>query len=78
MQSELDQVLGRLNSLLQSDGSRLVLVDANGDSIVLRFEAGQAGTCERCAIDLNTMEMLVREAVNNHLPAIKNVRMING
>ena len=74
---EINGVLARLNSLISSDGSNLSLVEAKGDTITVRFTMGQEGACERCAIDADAMEMLVREAVTNHLPTIRNVQLIN-
>lgn len=76
MKHEVEQVLGRLNSLLESDGSRLTLVEAQGDTVTVLFEQGQPGACERCAIDGDTVEMLIREAVSNHLPAVRDVTIL--
>jgi hypothetical protein len=73
---EIEQVFARLNSLLASDGSRLVLLAAEGDSITARFDQGEDGACERCVIDKDAIEMLLREAVNNHLPQIKSVTLL--
>jgi hypothetical protein len=77
MRREIDGVLARLNSLIGADGSRLSLVEAGGDSLTVRFEMGGDAACERCAIDKDAMEMLVREAVTNHLPTITNVHLVN-
>jgi Fe-S cluster biogenesis protein NfuA len=76
MKQEIEQVLARLNSLMADDGSRLTLVEVKGDAVTIRFEEGEAGQCESCVIDGDTLEMLVREAVANHLPAVGNVTLI--
>lgn len=76
MQQEIDEVLAKLNSLLAGDGSKLTLVEVKGDSLVARFEQGDAGACERCVIDTSTIEMLVHEAVTNHLPSITKVKLV--
>jgi Fe-S cluster biogenesis protein NfuA len=76
MDQQIQEVFAKLNSLLGADGSRLTLVEAKGDELVARFEQGQNGECESCVVDADTMEMLVREALANHLPTISKVTLI--
>ncbi len=77
MQEEINEVIGKINTLLAGDGSRLTLVRAGGNSISVRFSPGKAGDCDRCAIDPETAEMLVREAIGTSLPAITQIEIIN-
>lgn len=76
MREELERIIGRLNSLLESDGSRLSVVEMKGDALTIRFEQGPDGPCEQCVMDTGTLEMLVREAVANQLPAIGKVTLL--
>lgn len=76
MEQQIKEVFTKLNALLSSDGSRLTLVEVKGDSLVARFEQGQNEACAACAVDAETMEMLVREALANHLPTITNVTLL--
>lgn len=78
MREEIDRVIGKLNSLLQGDGSRLVLVESSGSSITLRFEKRQSAECESCAIDSDAVEMLVQHALANALPSISEMKFISG
>ena len=78
MRGEIDRLLGKLNSLLEGDGSRLVLIESSGSSITVQFEKGQPSDCESCVMDSDAIEMLVREAIANHLPSITQVKLISG
>ena len=77
MQEEINEVIGKINTLLAGDGSRLTLIRAGGNSISVRFSLGKAGDCESCAIDPETAEMLVREAIQTNLPAITQIEIIS-
>lgn len=76
MQQTMEQILARLNSLLEADGSRLWLVEMKADTVTVRFEPGSDGACEQCVMDPATLEMLVREAVAHQLPAIDTVTLV--
>jgi Fe-S cluster biogenesis protein NfuA len=77
VQEEINEVIGKINTLLAGDGSRLTLIRAGGNSISVRFSLGNASDCESCAIDPETAEMLVREAIQTNLPAITQIEIIS-
>jgi Fe-S cluster biogenesis protein NfuA len=76
MQNVMVQILERLNTLLEADGSRLSLVEMKGDQVVVGFQPGQAGACTECVMDPETLAMLVKEAVAHQLPAIDKVTLV--
>jgi hypothetical protein len=58
-------VLDRFNAMLESDGARLEVVTAAGDTLTLRYVNPDAvgGDCAACALDPDDLELLVAEAL---------------
>ena len=56
-------VLDRFNAMLESDGARLDVVDAEGDALTLRYVTGESGECEACVLDPDDLDVLVAEAL---------------
>lgn len=76
MQESLDGVIAKLNTLLAGDGSRITLLSSTDTDVTIRFDRGGPGDCEACAIDPDTVEMLLREAIVNQTKTAKTVHIV--
>lgn len=76
MQESLEGVIAKLNTLLASDGSHIELLSSTETDVTIRFDRGGPGDCEACAIDPDTVEMLLREAIQNQTRTAKTVHIV--
>ncbi|HMR34230.1 MAG TPA: NifU family protein [Amaricoccus sp.] len=74
--TDVSLVIEKINMLLASEGSRLTLLDSRGDEVTVRFDRGGQADCESCAIDPDTVEMLLREAITRESRTIRNVKIV--
>jgi hypothetical protein len=69
-------VLDRFNAMLESDGARLDVVDASGQTLTLRYVAGPDGDCEACVLDPDDLDVLVADALTRQGASTSTVTIL--
>lgn len=71
-------VLDRFNAMLESDGARLEVVTAAGDTLTLRYVNPDAvgGDCTACVLDPDDLELLVAEALQRQGASTSTVTVL--
>jgi Fe-S cluster biogenesis protein NfuA len=69
--------LDQVNALLGRDGARLSLVKRRGGTLVVRYESGTSADCPTCALGGEAVVMLLKGALAQQAPAVRDVRLVS-
>ncbi len=74
-------VLDRFNAMLESDGARLEVVGATGETLTLRYvnpgaDTTADGACAACVLDPDDLETLVGEALQRQGASTRAVTVL--
>jgi Fe-S cluster biogenesis protein NfuA len=73
----LINAITKINSMLASEGSKIMLIEVNDSAVTVRLHKGSSDpACTMCAIDEDSIQMLIKEAIMRDLPTINNVTVV--
>lgn len=64
----------KINTILDSHGGSVELVNLNGDNLEIMFK----GACATCPAASNTLENIVKKVIKEELPEIKSITINQG
>jgi Fe-S cluster biogenesis protein NfuA len=75
---QVENVLGKINSMLASEGSRISVVSDSWNSLTVRLERGVLDVeCDDCVFDEASVKMLLSDAIKREMPTIEKVDVLD-
>ena len=71
----IKSAIDKVNFLLAKDGGRVTVLEQQGDTLVVRYEAGASKDCPTCVLTEESVVMLLMESLQLQAPGIKNIEL---